>query len=292
MNIKSWTPEKIEFLKSNFNILSEIELCNILDISRYSIYRKAKELTLIRKKATRKYKDIIKNNYKRIGVYFIINDTTGIFYIGSSNDMGTRIRTHITKLDKNKHANKRLQEDWNNGYIFSIKIYKELYTTKEACELESELIKNHINIYNKSKEVDYLTILNNEYPKELLEIKQEDDCILWTCLAKNGYGIIRKRYKGKQYTLSAHKVVWVLYNKKNVPSNLRLCHKCDNRNCINVNHLFLGTDEDNAKDRQFKNRGIKSKYRNKILEFKKEGLTNTEISKKLNICYNTVWMNK
>ena len=44
-----------------------------------------------------------------------------------------------------------------------------------------------------------------------------------------------------------------------VPDELGVCHKCDNRKCINPDHLFLGTAMDNAHDRDRKGRHGKSK---------------------------------
>lgn len=33
-----------------------------------------------------------------------------------------------------------------------------------------------------------------------------------------------------------------------IPQGMIVCHTCDNRKCINIDHLFLGTKRDNARD--------------------------------------------
>lgn len=40
-----------------------------------------------------------------------------------------------------------------------------------------------------------------------------------------------------------------------IPSDMVVCHRCDNPPCVRPDHLFLGTDMDNALDREHKGRG-------------------------------------
>lgn len=75
-------------------------------------------------------------------------------------------------------------------------------------------------------------------------------CWLWTGAKRwDGYG--RLQIPGRQ--LTAHRYSWELAEGP-IPDGMHVLHYCDTPGCVNPGHLWLGSHDDNMRDRSRKNR--------------------------------------
>jgi hypothetical protein len=87
-----------------------------------------------------------------------------------------------------------------------------------------------------------------------VEIKDKS-CWEWEgAKYQNGYGQFSLR-RGNRKTFSAHRISWIIFNDQDIPDGKMVCHKCDNRICVNPSHLYVGTGYENNRDTVARNRG-------------------------------------
>ena len=112
-------------------------------------------------------------------------------------------------------------------------------------------------------------------------------CIPWTAhKSKTGYGSLLLASVGSKKTC-AHRIAWVLA-KGDLPPKVLVLHRCDNPSCVNVDHLFLGSQKANMEDMVSKQRhpwraGITYRKLNatdgeRIRDLRRAGCTQQEVA--------------
>jgi DNA-binding transcriptional regulator YiaG len=82
--------------------------------------------------------------------------------------------------------------------------------------------------------------------------RREGDCRVWTGARRpDGYGLVSDRCR----TRRVHVAAWEAAHGP-VPEGVCVLHRCDNRACFEVTHLFLGSRRDNHADMMQKGREI------------------------------------
>ena len=120
--------------------------------------------------------------------------------------------------------------------------------------------------------------------KEKYTVNNKTNCWEWHTKSKdkNGYGLFdRKDKSGKWKKNRAHRVAYEFQFGK-FQQNLKVLHTCDNTCCVNPDHLFLGTHQDNMTDMHRKARGFHKFSKQQILNIRKCTDYHNIIAKKYN----------
>lgn len=110
-----------------------------------------------------------------------------------------------------------------------------------------------VNTDAKSLDVDKVSWHGKTLRTRLLsKLKIVGDCWIWTGAKRsnNKCGAIKIR---ANYTISTHRLSYLIHIGE-IPDGMNVLHTCDNPLCCNPQHLFLGTQLENIKDRDEKGR--------------------------------------
>lgn len=119
-------------------------------------------------------------------------------------------------------------------------------------------------------------------------------CWIWTAaLDSKGYGLAWLFRR----CLKAHRLSWVMHNRP-LKEGEYVLHKCDNRSCVNPDHLFVGSLADNARDCRDKGRsairrGIACNTAKltpeKVLEIRRSPLNSCQLARKFGVRHSSIW---
>lgn len=129
--------------------------------------------------------------------------------------------------------------------------------------------------------------------------ERRGDCVVYTWGSKTRSGHRKMRYHGR--SRGVHCIAWTLVHGE-IPPGRFVLHRCDVPNCINVDHLFLGTIADNNADRDRKGRhiplpgsrnGTAKLSEHQIIEIRelaKQGVTQRAIAAKYGVTQRVIWL--
>lgn len=125
------------------------------------------------------------------------------------------------------------------------------------------------------------------------KVNKTDTCWLWTGGCNRGYGRFKINYK----LVFVHRYSYILH-KGEIAEGLVVRHTCDVSNCVNPDHLLVGTHQDNMNDKMERNRQAKGEIcgSSKLTEddvreiriFRVFGFTYYELGNMYNVHYSTI----
>lgn len=86
----------------------------------------------------------------------------------------------------------------------------------------------------------------------------ESGCWIWTGWADHhGYGFVTRKQNGKKTHMRVHRLHLEAKLGRSLTASENACHRCDIPDCVNPDHLFVGTHVENMRDMVAKKRAAR-----------------------------------
>jgi hypothetical protein len=125
-------------------------------------------------------------------------------------------------------------------------------------------------------------------PEIVRRLRQNGECLEWTGGRDAKYGAI---HVGRSKYARAHRYAYeVLVGP--IPSGMQVLHACDNKLCCNIDHLSLGTNAENMRDKadraRIKSRKLDRSKLERMHQLHEAGTSIRAICRELGVSFNTV----
>lgn len=171
-----------------------------------------------------------------------IEPLTSLAFVNAMLTLSTELRGHKKKPRLELGGRVLDGAERNNADWKLVPTLKWYVLTNDSKEIKSAKMRK----YSETESVK----------KFYEKTRRSGSCVIWVgCINKSGYGRVRR----SGFTYDAHRFSWIINNGP-IPKGLFVCHKCDNPPCVNIDHLFLGTNKDNMIDCASKGRLYVQKF--------------------------------